>query len=48
MTSNGGLMCDVALRKSSARKFAKDALKVFCGDFGSFEWDGMPQRAALS
>ena len=31
MISNGGLMRKVELKKSSARKFAMDTLKVFCG-----------------
>jgi len=48
MISNGGLMREVALRKSSVRKFAMDELKVFCGFLGLFEWDGMSQSAALS
>ena len=37
MISIGGLMREVELRKSSARKFAMDVLKVFCGLSGSDE-----------
>ena len=37
MISNGGLMHGVELRKSSTRKFAMYALKVFCDFLGSFE-----------
>ena len=48
MISKEGLMREMELRKSSARKFAVDMLKVFCGFLGSYEWDGIPQRTALS
>ena len=37
MISNEGLMREVGLRKSCARKFAMDVLKVFCGFSGSDE-----------